>query len=125
MRAAYTTASGCGSVLEQCPDEAWRQRCQAWLQTLHRAALLQQAAQAAKEATRKQSTREKEDFLAWIVGAEKAHLGPVYKAIKGHEQTTLRPYRDKSLMCWAYLRMGWQQKRRRRRPVLQSGQEPH
>ena len=39
------------------------------------------------------------------MGAEKAHLGPVYKAIKGPEQTTLRPYRDKSLLCRAYLRM--------------------
>ena len=91
--------------LEQCPD-----RCHTWLQSPWDAeelkeALLQQAARAAKESKKIQSLQEKDDFLSWIVGAEKAHLGPVYKAIKGPEQTTLRPYRDKSLLCRAYLRM--------------------
>ena len=43
--------------------------------------------------------------LCLDLGAEKASLGPVYKAIKNPEQTTLRPYRDKSLLCRAYLRM--------------------
>ena len=96
--------------LEQCPDAEWSQRCHTWLQNPWGAeelkeALLQQAVRAAKESKKTQSAKEKDDFLGWIVGAEKAHLGPVYKAIKVPEQTTLRPYRDKSLLCRAYLRM--------------------
>ena len=96
--------------LEQCPNAEWNQSCRTWLQNPQGAAelketLLQQAIQAAKESKKTQSAKEKDDFLGWIIGAEKAHLGPVYKAIKGPEQTTLRPYRDKSLLCRAYLRM--------------------
>ena len=97
------------SALDDCPDASWQQRCQEWLKDMPnnqlRASLLQQASAAAKESKKSQSNREKENFLDWILGAEKASLGPVYKAIKSSEQTTLRPYRDKSLLCRAYLRM--------------------
>ena len=96
--------------LEQCPDEDWKSRCWEWLHqsqadTLVRGVLLRQAVKAAKASKHAQAEKERADFMAWILGAEKASLGPVYKAIKNLEQTTLRPYRDKSLLCRAYLRM--------------------
>ena len=96
--------------LDQCPDEDWKCRCQEWLQQPHQDALtkdvlLRQAAKAAIVSKKTQAEKEKEDFMAWILGAGKAGLGPVYKAIKNPEQTTLRTYRDKSLLCRAYLRM--------------------
>ena len=97
------------SMLDQCPDAAWKHNCQEWLGDMSnnqlKASLLQQASAAAKESRKIQSLKEKDNFLDWILGAEKASLGPVYKAIKSAEQTTLRPYRDKSLLCRAYLRM--------------------
>ena len=97
------------SMLEHCPDAAWKQSCQDWLEDMSntqlQADLMQRASLAAKESRKAQSSKEKADFLEWILGAEKTSLGPVYKAIKSAEQTTLRPYRDKSLLCRAYLRM--------------------
>ena len=97
-------------ALEQCPDAAWSQCCHNWLQDQHgnahvRETLLQQATKAVKESKKTQSAKEKDDFLGWIMGADRASLEPVYKAIKSPEQTTLRPYRGKSLLRRAYLRM--------------------
>ena len=96
-------------TLASCPDAEWASLCRNWINDRDNASLmetlLKQAAAAGKEAQKSQNAKNKEDFLAWILGAENSGMGPIYKAIKSQEQTTLRPYRDRSLLCRAYLRM--------------------
>ena len=96
-------------ALVNCPDDSWASLCQEWLcdreNSSLKETLLEKAITSEKETQKSQNAKNKEDFLAWILGADKAGLGPVYKSVKSQEQTTLRPYRDRTLLCRAYLRM--------------------
>ncbi|CAE7214837.1 unnamed protein product [Symbiodinium sp. CCMP2592] len=59
----------------------------------------------AKAAMQAQQKEQANSYQAWLSGALSAGMGPVYRALKSHEQTLARPFRDQSALARAYCRM--------------------
>ncbi|CAE7555002.1 eag [Symbiodinium sp. CCMP2592] len=69
------------------------------------AALRSHAEAQAKLAKTAQQGAQAESYQQWLLGALSAGMGPVYRALKSHEQTLARPFRDQSALARAYCRM--------------------
>ncbi|CAE7504637.1 unnamed protein product [Symbiodinium sp. CCMP2592] len=69
------------------------------------AALRSHAEAQAKLAKTAQQGAQAESYQQWLFGALSAGMGPVYRALKSHEQTLARPFRDQSALARAYCRM--------------------
>ncbi|CAE7805903.1 pol [Symbiodinium sp. CCMP2592] len=69
------------------------------------AALRSHAEAQAKLAKTAQHGEQAESYQQWLFGALSAGMGPVYRALKSHEQTLARPFRDQSALARAYCRM--------------------
>ena len=56
--------------------------------------VLEQVETRLQQAKKNQKLQETEDYQAWLSGATKGSLGPLYKVLKSSEQVTARPYRN-------------------------------
>ncbi|CAE7355465.1 unnamed protein product, partial [Symbiodinium sp. KB8] len=68
-------------------------------------ALQSYAEEQAKLAKKAQHAQETDSYQQWLSGALTAGMGPVYRALKSHEQTLARPFRDQSALARSYCRM--------------------
>ncbi|CAE7770088.1 unnamed protein product [Symbiodinium sp. CCMP2592] len=59
----------------------------------------------AKLAKTAQQGAQAESCQQWLFGALSAGMEPVYRALKSHKQTLVRPFRDQSALVRAYCRM--------------------
>ena len=62
--------------------------------TIAQPGTLEQVEARLQQAKQKQKLQETEDYQAWLSGATKGSLGPLYKVLKSSEQVTARPYRN-------------------------------
>ena len=62
--------------------------------TIAQPGVLEQVETRLQQAKQNQKLQETEDYQAWLSGATKGSLGPLYKVLKSSEQVTARPYRN-------------------------------
>ena len=68
-------------------------------------ALQSYAEEQAKLAKKAQHAEGTKSYQQWLAGALSAGMGPVYRALKSHEQTLARPFRDQSALARSYCRL--------------------
>ena len=68
-------------------------------------ALQSHAEEQAKLAKKVQHAKDTDSYQQWLAGALSAGMGPVYRALKSHEQTLARPFRDQSALARSYCRL--------------------
>ena len=68
-------------------------------------ALQSHAEEQAKLAKKVQHAKDTDSYQQWLAGALSAGMGPLYRALKSHEQTLARPFRDQAALARSYCRL--------------------
>ena len=79
--------------------------CAAVLSTRGTETLTSYAAEQARLAREAQRVDQAASYQQWLSGALVEGMGPVYRALKSHEQTLARPFRGQSALARAYCRL--------------------